>query len=1385
MKKIAFSIAIAIMAGLFTPALAQRQEPTDKHYKQLKYFETQRAFPLGHIPPGAFQAARQDYERKWGPRSQQAAPAIPQAAPAIGGNAWSAIGPDHISTSPTTTGRTNTIAIHPTNASIIYAGGAEGGVWKTIDGGATWTPLTDTQCSLAMGSIAIDPVNPNIVYAGTGEQNFSPENYYGCGVLRSADGGKTWMQLGASTFVGTPGQTISRLVIDPATAGSLTATRVLVAASSGVYLTTDSGSTWTQVLAASPSPVAATDLLLDPQTPSTLYAALGEIFGDASNGVYKSTNGGNSWTRLGGGFPTSDVGRINIGIAPSSPSTLYAGVQSVASFGLRGIWKSTNGGTSWTKVLATGVDCGNQCWYDMYIYVDPTTPNTVYFGGLGIYKSTNGGITFSEIAFGSGVHTDQHALAFQPGLASTIFAGSDGGIFKSTNSGSTWISLNSNYTTAQFYPGVALDPTSTSDAIGGLQDNDVVLYTGSGVWAPTGLCGDGGFTAIDFVTPGTKYAECEGGAAYSGPWRSDSGNSFVHKVSGINLNDAMLFIPPIAMSPTNSHTLYFGTTRLYKTTNRGDGWTAISPNGTDPISTVAEAKSSSQVVYVGTSNGNVQVTTNGGANWTQITTGLPSNYITYIAVDPGNSQNAFVTVSGFSSGHVFKTTNGGASWLDISGNLPDIPVNAIALDPGAPTANFYIGTDLGVFQTTDGGSSWAPFNNGLPNVAVLDLVFNQTLGVMVAATHGRGMWKLSFAAAPPNDNFANATAILAGQTLAGSNVNATKETGEPDHAGNIGGKSVWWSFTAPTSAPVTVSTANSAFDTLLAVYTGSAVNALTLIASNDDAGGRFQSSVTFSAVGGATYKIAVDGYNPGTGAVSGSVSLVVTEPLALAVSPFTDMAASGTQGGLFSPASFSYTLGATTGSVSYSITGVPTWLTPSSTSGTVTTSGTTVTFTVNASANSLAVGTYGPTTITFNNTTNGQGTQTRSATLTVSVPPLTLQVSPATNVSSSGNQGGPFSPSSFSYQLSATTGSIDYSISGLPSWLTASSTSGTVTASGTTVTIAVNTNARSLVQNAYNGTVTFTNSTNNQGSTTRTAQLTVNAQGPPATRAFVSGKGIDNGDCPLAAPCRTFAYAITQTNAHGEIAVLDTADYGPVTINKSISIVNPGGIEAAASALVGGTAVTINAGTSDVVALRGLTIEGAGSGQNGIVLNSGGNLEIESCFVRGFTGDGIDLGPTGTTVFRIANTVVSDNGGNGILIVPQGTGTAQGVIDNAVAHNNGSNGIVASGSATTGAVITATITNSIVSGHAGGVGIYSLSGTASVAVMAHRTSASQNLVGFGQSGSGGLLQLAKSRSTANGTGVVVNGGTIYSFGDNDIIGNTTNVSGSLTGVAKQ
>ncbi len=723
--------------------------PPDNPFLRWQYFYESRAYPFERIPAGALQAARRQFAARW-PDVIAGARATPGAGAVAAATAWSPLGPAPISTAAS--GRLSTIAVHPRNPDIIYIGGAQGGVWKTTNGGTSWTPLTDQECSLAMGSIALDPVNPDIIYAGTGELHFSADSYYGCGVLRSVDGGATWTHMGASVFdTNTGGARISKVLLDSTTAGSTTATTVYTSSSFGVHKSTDAGATWTRVLEGT-----ATDMVQHPTSPRTLWAAIGVTAGGSTNGVYRTDDGGSSWVKQTNGFPAVDVGRIALAVAPSSPNVLYAAVQDAFGGGgndgrLLGIWKTTDGGTAWTRLIATSAECGTQCWYDLAIATDPQNPDIVYFGGVNLYRSDDGGAQFTGIL--NGIHVDQHTFAFHPQDPATVFVGNDGGIYRTRNRGANWASLNTNLALTQFYAGVSLDPAEGGPVLGGTQDNGTLEYRGNPVWSLV-LGADGGFTAIDYQDPTIAYAETQwtAGSAFGGPRKRVAGGGFERKVVGIDVNDRALFIPPLVMDPIDPRTLYFGTFRVYRTVNSAESWSAISGDlgrtSNGRVSAIAASASAPGTLYVGMSDGNLQVTRDGGSQWSVRVSGLPNRVISDIAIDPLDPAIAVAVVSGFNTGHVFRTTDFGQSWQDISGDLPDVPVLAVLTDR-ALGPDIFIGTDLGVFRSANLGGSWTPITDGLPNAAVFDLAYRPSSGQLIAGTHGRGMFsfRASLAAA--------------------------------------------------------------------------------------------------------------------------------------------------------------------------------------------------------------------------------------------------------------------------------------------------------------------------------------------------------------------------------------------------------------------------------------------------------------------------------------------------------------------------------------------------------------------------------------------------------------------------------------------------------------
>jgi hypothetical protein len=834
---------VAAVAGLLLVPLASAQKvprnrasrkpPNSEQLIRLRarWFYGQRAEPLAQIPPGARLRALGQLRRMLGqPQGASSLPLSPGTLAVAPVPAWALIGPRPTNTpffAPSVSGRVTALAVDPTNANIVYLGAAEGGVWKTTDGGITWAPLTDSQPSLAVGSLAIDstscsPGPCTTIYAGTGEENFAIDNYYGAGVLKSTDGGTTWTDYGGSAFQGSgtpaPGPRVGGIAVDPANGNILLAAvdgffETGTSFDSGIWRSTNAGGAWTHVLPTTAfNNIVATDVVFDPSdaTGQTAYAALGNLEGGGGkNGVYKSTDGGQTWTQLTLPASNSSMGRIALGIGPpvsgQTAGELFAAIASANTFSsnLLGVFKSVNGGKTWNQLSATLVSsssgfCNPQCFYDLAIRVSPANPSLVFAGGAAAYatlvRSTDGGSSWQEVSnnrtSNNGLHVDVHALGFSAN-GSALYVGNDGGVWGTTNAAAgtiAWTNLNDALAISQFYPGLSAHPSNPAfRSFGGTQDNGVQRYSGVLAWDDVGLPCDGTYTAIDLLTPSTVYGDCEyvPGFLFLGKSLFNGANdSFFFAGNGIDFSDNGNFVPPLVVDPENPQALYFGTYRVWRTTDSGNSWSAISPDltggcsgdGVDCISTIAVAPTDSATILVGTGNAantagvnSVSATTNGGATWNSgVGIGLPLRYVTRVAVDPHSATTAYATFSGFSGfvggdtrGHVFQgqLTPGGIPtvvWTDISSSfvtcppgsadLPNIPVNDIVIDPDI-AGRLYVATDIGVFQGDlqaggANGACWQPLGSGLPNVAVVSLALHDSSRMLLAATHGRSVWEL-------------------------------------------------------------------------------------------------------------------------------------------------------------------------------------------------------------------------------------------------------------------------------------------------------------------------------------------------------------------------------------------------------------------------------------------------------------------------------------------------------------------------------------------------------------------------------------------------------------------------------------------------------------------
>jgi photosystem II stability/assembly factor-like uncharacterized protein len=736
-----------------------REAETGFAFEAMKWNNAQRAYPASTIPHAWREKAANELAANKLAEGLKKSASVQQLT-------WTALGPNNIG------GRVRSIAFDPLNSSTLYCGSVSGGVWKSTNSGASWNVMNDAAANLVIGSLAVDPTNGNTIYAATGEGYFNLDWLTGVGVLKSTDGGTNWVV--QSNFA-TPNPNfgysyINRIVIRPDQPNTVYAGML-----GGIWKTTNGGTSWAKLNVGSVS-VRCMDLVMHPTTYDIMYATFGNL---SKDGIYKTTDGGSTWGKLTNGLPTAGYYRINMAISKSAPSTLYAAFDDSATHDTYNIYKSTNDGASWSVVTKPvnlpdgGSHLGTQGWYNNCIAVHPTDPNTVLIGGINLFKTTDGGASwnmksewYSPSAYPF-VHADQHIIAYDPSNSSVVYFGNDGGMYKSTDGGETFSMINAGLGITQFYSG-AIHPT-LDIYYGGTQDNGTLKSGTLPAWT-TVFGGDGGATAVDQTTPATVFTEY----VYLNIQRSsNSGASFTKSTTGIPTNagmygwttDRCLFIAPITMDPSNSQVLVAGTFKIYRTTNSGTLWSAISSdltgdgdgsnqNGSplSAISAIAIAKSSSATMYVGTSGGTatskIQVTTNTGVSWTDVTTAtLPDRYVKAIAIDPVSTSLAYAVFSGYNAntptvpGHVFRTANRGTSWTNISGNLPDVPVNTILVDP-VNTGDLLIGTDIGIFQSVDGGVTWIQQNSGLATVSVADLDYRASDGAVFAATHGRGMFKL-------------------------------------------------------------------------------------------------------------------------------------------------------------------------------------------------------------------------------------------------------------------------------------------------------------------------------------------------------------------------------------------------------------------------------------------------------------------------------------------------------------------------------------------------------------------------------------------------------------------------------------------------------------------
>jgi photosystem II stability/assembly factor-like uncharacterized protein len=630
-------------------------------------------------------------------------------------------------------GRLACIAFHPTDANTFWVGSAAGGLWKTTDGGNTWSSNTDNLPVLGVSDIAIDPTDPNIMYIATGDGDAG--DCKSLGVMKTTNGGATWSTTGLS-YTTTQLRLIRRMLINP------TNPQILIAAANdGIWRTTNGGTSWTNIQSGNYS-----DLEFKPGDPSIVYAST--MAGTPT--IYRSSNSGQSFS-----FVQSFSGayRLNMGVSAADPTLVDVLVCNTA-YGLLGLWASTNSGTSFTQYFTgttsnnmlnsniAGSGSGGQGFYDLAYAINPTNANEIWIGGVNSWKTLDGGANWLIknywVGNGNGVpvvHADKHFIAFHPLQPGTMFECNDGGLYKTVNGGTSWTDLSNGLGISQIYK-IGPSTTLANDVMAGLQDNGSKEMVGTSWFDRVG--GDGMDCLIDHTNGNTKYSSYVYGQIY----KSTNGGAWnvIVSNSGTGVNETGNWLSPFVMHPTDNLTLLLGKNQVYKTTNGGTSWTQLGTlGGSSKVNAIAYAPSNPLVIYVCTNSELIQ-TVDGGVTWNFMATTSAAIPWTSIAVSPLDPQKIWVTKAGYTAtSKVLTSSDGGTTFTNITGTLPNLPVNTVVYQNGTNDA-IYIGNDIGVFYRDGSMTDWIAFQTGLPNVEVAELEISYINNKIWAGTYGRGLW---------------------------------------------------------------------------------------------------------------------------------------------------------------------------------------------------------------------------------------------------------------------------------------------------------------------------------------------------------------------------------------------------------------------------------------------------------------------------------------------------------------------------------------------------------------------------------------------------------------------------------------------------------------------
>ena len=690
-------------------------------------------------------------------------------------------------------GRIADIAIHPEDFSVWYVAVGSGGVWKTTNSGTTWQSIFDGKGSYSIGTIALDPSNPSTVWVGTGENIGGRHVGYGDGVYVSHDGGKSWENVGLEAS-----EHIGKIIVHPGDSDT-----VWVAAQGplwspggerGLYKTTDGGETWTRTLVGDEGDdrwTGVTDLLIDPRNPDVLYAATWQrhrtvaayVGGGPNSGIHRSDDGGETWTELTNGLPDGNMGKIGLAISPQRPDVVYAAIELDQREG--GLWRSADRGASWTK-MSDRIAGGTGPHYYQEIYASPHAFDRIYFLEVRSSVSHDGGATWESIA-DPAKHVDDHALAFRPDDPDYLLMGSDGGLYETFDHAETWRYVD-NLPVTQFYKVAVDDAEPFYHVYGGTQDNntqgapsrtDNVHGIRNADWYVV-LFGDGHQPATEPGNPDIVYAQWQQGNLVRHDKTTGEIVYIQPQVEPGQAPNRFNWDAPILVSPHETTRLYFGSQRVWRSDDRGDSWTMLSGDLTrdqnrfeiehigrtwgwntpwdtyamskyNTITSISESPVQEGLLYVGTDDGLIQISENGGESWREIEVGdlpgVPDNaFVNDIKADLFDADTVYVALDDHKNGdfkpYLLKSTNRGRRWTSIADDLPERHLVWRVVQDHVDPDLLFAGTEFGVFFTLDGGEEWIQLTGNAPTISFRDLAIQRRENDLVGATFGRGFWFL-------------------------------------------------------------------------------------------------------------------------------------------------------------------------------------------------------------------------------------------------------------------------------------------------------------------------------------------------------------------------------------------------------------------------------------------------------------------------------------------------------------------------------------------------------------------------------------------------------------------------------------------------------------------